>query len=253
MSNLASVTDCDQCLRDVDTRDGDHLVVADLFRAPVSDGHPLELTEHLMSKILLVLSSPRGEASHSSRVARELVRSLTTNDPAADVVVRDLAASPQPHLDGAFLAALHTDAASRTPEQAEAVAKADGLVAELLAADSIVIASAMINFGPASTLKSWFDNLLRAGVTFRYDESGPHGLVTGKKVYLVAANGGVYSEGPAKPFDFQVPYLKHLLGFMGMTDVEVITIEGVALGPDVAEKAVQAALERASSVVAMAA
>jgi FMN-dependent NADH-azoreductase len=203
-----------------------------------------------MSKILLVLSSPRGEASHSTRVARELVRSLTANDPAADVVVRDLAASPLPHLDGAFLAALHTDAASRTPEQAQAVAQSDGLVAELMAADTIVIASAMINFAPASTLKAWFDNLLRAGVTFRYDESGPHGLVTGKKVYLVTAQGNVYSQGPAKPFDFQVPYLKHLLGFMGMTDVEVIAIEGVALGPDVAEKAVQGALERVSSMPA---
>jgi FMN-dependent NADH-azoreductase len=206
-----------------------------------------------MSKILLVLSSPRGEASHSTRVARELVRSLTANEPGADVTERDVAAEPLPHLDGGFLAALHTDAASRTPEQAEAVARADGLVAELLAADTIVIASAMINFAPASTLKAWFDNLLRAGVTFRYDESGPHGLVTGKKVYLVAARGGVYSEGPAKPFDFQIPYLRHMLGFMGMTDVEVITIDGVALGPDVAEKAIQAALERVSSVPALAA
>jgi len=206
-----------------------------------------------MSKILLVLSSPRGEASHSTRVARELVRSLTANDPAADVVVRDLAASPLPHLDGGFLAALHTDAAGRTPEQAEAVARADSLVAELKAADTIVIASAMINFAPTSTLKSWFDNLLRAGVTFSYDETGPHGLVTGKKAYLVAAQGGIYSDGPGKPFDFQVPYLRHLLGFMGITDVEVVTIEGVVFGPDAAEKAVQAALDRVSSLPALAA
>ena len=206
-----------------------------------------------MNKILLVLSSPRGDASHSTRVARELVRSLTANDPTADVVVRDLAASPLPHLDGGFLAALHTDAAARTTAQAEAVAGADSLVAELLAAETLVIASAMINFAPASTLKSWFDNLLRAGVTFRYDEAGPQGLVTGKKVYVVAAQGNIYSQGPAKPFDFQVPYLKHVLGFMGMTDVEVIAIEGVAFGPDVAEKAVQAALERVSSVPALAA
>ena len=206
-----------------------------------------------MSKILLVLSSPRGEASHSTRVARELVRSLTANDPAADVTVRDLAAEPLPHLDGEFLGALQTDAAARTTAQTEAVALADGLVAELLAADTIVIATAMINFAPTSTLKAWFDNLLRAGVTFRYDESGPHGLVTGKKVYLVAAQGNVYSQGPAKPFDFQVPYLKHVLGFMCMTDVEVIAIEGVAFGPEMAEKAVQAALQRVSSVPALAA
>ena len=206
-----------------------------------------------MSKILLVLSSPRGEASHSTRVARELVGTLTKHDPAAEVTVRDLAAEPLPHLDGGLLAALGTDAASRTPAQAEAVARADGLVAELFAADTLVIASAMINFAPTSTLKAWFDRLLRAGVTFRYDESGAHGLVTGKKVYVVAAQGNVYSQGPAKPFDFQVPYLTHLLGFMGMTDVEVIAIEGVAFGPEMAEKAVQAALERVSAVPALAA
>lgn len=206
-----------------------------------------------MSKILLVLSSPRGEASHSTRVARELVRTLTANDPTADVTVRDLAAEPLPHLDGGLLAALHADPAARTPEQAEAVARADELTAELFAADTLVIASAMINFAPTSTLKAWFDQLLRAGVTFRYDESGPQGLVTGKKVYLVAAHGGVYSQGPAMSFDFQVPYLRHVLTFMGMTDVEVIAIEGVAFGPDVAEKAVQAALERASSIPALAA
>lgn len=206
-----------------------------------------------MSKILLVLSSPRGEASHSTRVARELVRNLTANEPAANVTVRDLAAEPLPHLDGGLLSALHVDAAARTPDQAQAIARADGLIAELFAAETIVIASAMINFAPTSTLKAWFDQLLRAGVTFRYDESGAHGLVTGKKVYLVTAQGNVYSQGPAKPYDFQVPYLKHVLGFMGMTDVEVIAIEGVALGPDVAEMAVQGALERVSSVPALAA
>lgn len=204
-----------------------------------------------MSKILLVLSSPRGEASHSTRVARELVGSLAASDPAADVTVRDLAAEPLPLLDGGLLAALGTEAAARTPEQAEAVAQSDSLVAELFAADTIVIASAMINFAPTSTLKTWFDHLLRAGVTFRYDESGPHGLVTGKKAYLVVAQGGVYSQGPAKPFDFQVPYLRHVLGFMGITDVEVIAIEGIAFGPEMAEKAVQAALERVSSMPAL--
>ncbi|MFM9858814.1 FMN-dependent NADH-azoreductase [Pseudoxanthobacter sp. M-2] len=204
-----------------------------------------------MCKILLVLSSPRGEASHSTRVARELVGSLTANDPGADVMVRDLAAEPLPHLDGGLLAALGTEAAARTPQQAEAVAQSDGLVAELFAADTIVIASAMINFAPTSTLKTWFDHLLRAGVTFRYDESGPRGLVKGKKAYLVVAQGGVYSQGPAKPFDFQVPYLRHVLGFMGITDVEVIAIEGIAFGPEMAEKAVQAALERVSSMPAL--
>lgn len=206
-----------------------------------------------MSKILLVLSSPRGDASYSTRVARALVGSLTAGDPMADVTIRDLAQAPLPHLDGELLAGLGADAAGRTAAQAEAVALSDALIAELKAADTIVIASAMINFAPTSTLKSWFDYLLRAGITFRYDESGAHGLVTGKRVHLVVAQGNVYSQGPAQPFDFQTPYLKHVLAFMGMTDVTVTAVEGVAFGPDVAEKAFAAALERASTVTALAA
>lgn len=206
-----------------------------------------------MSKILLILSSPRGEASYSTRVARELVRTLTAGDPAADVTIRDLAASPLPHLDGALLAALGTEAAKRTAAEAEAVALSDALIAELKAADTIVIASAMINFAPTSTLKAWFDFLLRAGETFRYDETGAHGLVTGKQVHLVVAQGNFYSTGPAKPFDFQVPYLTHLLAFMGMTDVEVHAIEGVAFGPEAAEKAFGAALQRVAALPPLAA
>jgi FMN-dependent NADH-azoreductase len=206
-----------------------------------------------MSKILLVLSSPRGDASYSTRVARRLVETLTAGDPNADVVVRDLATAPLPHLDGDLLAALGTEAGSRTVAQGEAVALSDALIAELTAADIIVIASAMINFAPTSTLKAWFDYLLRGGVTFRYDETGPHGLVTGKKVHLVVAQGNIYSQGPAQPFDFQVPYLKHVLGFIGMTDVEVTAVEGVAFGPDAAEKAFGAALARVATATALAA
>lgn len=206
-----------------------------------------------MSKTLLILSSPRGEASYSTRVARELVRTLTAGDPAADVTVRDLAAAPLPHLDGALLAALSTDEASRTPQQAAAVALSDKLIAELKAADTVVIASAMINFGPSSTLKGWFDHLLRAGQTFRYDDTGAHGLVLGKTAHLVVASGNVYSAGPAQPVDFQVPYLKHLLAFMGITDVTVHPVEGVAFGPEAAEKALAGALERVAALPAKAA
>lgn len=206
-----------------------------------------------MSKFLLILSSPRGEASYSTRVARELVRTLTAEEPAADVTIRDLAATPLAHLNGAMLAALGGDRGTLTAAQAEAIELSDTLIAELKAADTIVIASAMINFAPTSTLKAWFDYLLRAGETFRYDETGAHGLIDGKTVHLVVAQGNIYSDGPAKPFDFQVPYLKHLLGFMGMTDVKVTAVEGVAFGPEAAEKAVGAALERVSSRSALAA
>ncbi|HEY9345009.1 MAG TPA: FMN-dependent NADH-azoreductase [Inquilinus sp.] len=206
-----------------------------------------------MSRILFVTSSPRGAASLSTKVATALVDRLQAQSPGASVVHRDLAAQPLPHIGEDFLAAQALPAETRSPAQQAALALSETLVQELFAADTIVIASAMINFGLASTLKSWFDYLLRAGVTFRYDETGVHGLVSGKKVYLVEARGGVYSEGPYKPFDFQEPYLRHVFGFIGLTDVESIAIEGVNYGPDVAEKAVAGALDKVSTITARAA
>ncbi|MGO1080206.1 FMN-dependent NADH-azoreductase [Inquilinus sp. CA228] len=206
-----------------------------------------------MSRILFVTSSPRGAASLSTKVATALVDRLQAQSPGGAVVRRDLAAQPLPHIGEDFLAAQALPAEARSPAQQAALALSDKLVQEVFAADTIVIASAMINFGLASTLKSWFDYLLRAGATFRYDETGVHGLVTGKKAYLVEARGGVYSEGPSKPFDFQEPYLRHLLGFIGVTDVEAIAVEGVAYGPDVAEKAVAGALDKVSTITARAA
>ena len=119
------------------------------------------------------------------------------------------------------------------------LARSDTLVDELLAADVIVIAAPMINFTIPSNLKTWIDYVARAGRTFRYPEKGPEGLVTGKQVILAVARGGVYADNAA--LDFQVPYLKSVLGFLGMTDVEVIEVEGTAFGPDAAEKAVAAA------------
>ncbi|MGK9233795.1 FMN-dependent NADH-azoreductase [Inquilinus limosus] len=206
-----------------------------------------------MSRILFVTSSPRGAASLSTKVATALVDRLQAQSPDAAVVRRDLAAQPLPHIGEDFLAAQALPAEARSPAQQTALALSDTLVQELFAADVIVIASSMINFGPASTLKSWFDYLLRAGVTFRYGETGAEGLVTGKKVYLIQARGGVYSEGPSKPFDFQEPFLRHLLGFVGLTDVEAIAVEGVAFGPEAAEKAVAGALDRVSTITAQAA
>lgn len=136
-----------------------------------------------------------------------------------------------------------------TPEQAEAVAVAQELVNELKAADIVVLGSGMINFGPSSQLKAWFDHVTWPRVTFGYSDTGPKGLLTGKKVYLVTAAGGVFSEGVWAQFDFQTNYLLHMLGFIGLTDVEVIRVEGTVSGPDVAktvientEKAVQAVL-----------
>ena len=192
--------------------------------------------------ILLITSSPRQTSSLSSKVALELVEHLKREQPGAKVTVRDLARDPPPHIGDDFAAArmLRTEPSS---EQQKALALSDALIDELKAADTIVIASGMINFSLPTTLKSWFDYIIRPGKTFRYTPEGrAEGLVKGKIAYLVEARGGIYSQGALKAFDFQEPYLKLLLGFIGITEVEIIRVEGVALGPAVMEKAVTDAI-----------
>ena len=189
--------------------------------------------------ILHISSSSRGSASYSNRVAHQVLDELTRRNPGATVALRDLARDPMPHIDDDFVAATKSPAGPQTAAQRAQLAQSDALVDELLGADMVVIAAPMINFTIPSTLKSWVDYVARAGRTFRYSEKGPEGLVTGKQVILVVARGGVYAGNPA--LDFQVPYLKSVLGFLGMTDVEVIEVEGTAFGPDAAEKAVAAA------------
>ena len=201
-----------------------------------------------MSNILLVTSSPRGAASHSSRLARSLAERLASGEAGSKLVIRDLSREPLPHIGEDFVTAQATPAAQRSAAQSAAVALSDRLIAEVQAADVLVIASAMINFGIASTLKTYIDHLLRAGSTFRYTENGPEGLVKGKKAYIVQASGGVYSQGPLQAYNFQDTYLKRVLGFIGISDVEVISIEGIALGAEAAEKALQAAAGRVSSI-----
>jgi FMN-dependent NADH-azoreductase len=198
-----------------------------------------------MSNILFLTSSPRGSASYSSQVALALLRKLRDSEPSAEVVVRDLARTPLPHIDDDFMAATRSADGPQTAAQKATAVQSDALVDELIAADTVVIAAPMINFTIPSTLKTWIDYVARAGRTFSYSESGPKGLVTGKRVYLVVARGGVYSD--KKQFDFQVPYLRHVLGFLGMTDVEVIDIEGTAFGPQAAERAVASVLATAGT------
>jgi FMN-dependent NADH-azoreductase len=189
--------------------------------------------------ILHIVSSPRGSASYSNRVAARALDELRTRDPGASVTTRDLARDPLPHIDEDFVAATRSAEGPQTETQRAQLALSNTLVDELLAADVVVIATPMINFTIPSNLKTWVDYVARAGRTFSYSEAGPKGLVTGKQVILVAARGGVYAGNPA--LDFQVPYLKGVLAFLGMTDVEVLEVEGTAYGPEIAEKAVEAA------------
>ncbi|CDZ51585.1 FMN-dependent NADH-azoreductase [Neorhizobium galegae] len=197
-----------------------------------------------MSSILLVTSSPRGDDSLSSKVAHDLANELSARDNGTSVVHRDLGANPIPHLDSVTTSAIRKPATDRTPAEAAAADYSDKLVAELMAADTVVIATGLINFNIYSTLKSWIDNIARAGQTFRYTAEGPEGLAKGKKVYVVLASGGVYSEGPATGMNHAVPYLTTVLGFLGMTDMEVIYVEGLAFGPEAAEKAIASAQQR---------
>ncbi|MBS1211270.1 MAG: dehydrogenase [Proteobacteria bacterium] len=183
--------------------------------------------------ILQINASARREGANSTRVANSVVDRLKAANPGAQVTLRDLAVTPHPVLDETALGALFTPVDQRTPEQAARVALDDALIAELQAHDTLVLGVPMYNFGVPVQLKSWIDAIARVGVTFRYTEKGPEGLLKGKKVYVALARGGLYRDTDK---DAQVPYLKNVLGFLGMTDVSFIYAEGLAMGPAAAEK-----------------
>ena len=182
--------------------------------------------------ILQINTSPRPGA-HSTRLADRITARLQAAHPEASLTLRDLAAAPIPFIDGATLGALFTPAADRTSDQAALVAAHDAEIAAVQAADVLVLGVPMYNFGIPVQLKSWIDAICRAGVTFRYTANGPEGLLTGKKVYVALARGGKYRDTAA---DTQVPYLKVVLGFLGMSEVEFIYAEGMAMGADGIEK-----------------
>lgn len=183
--------------------------------------------------ILQINSSARAEGSHSTQLANALVQRLLETTSGAEVKVRDLGRNPHPILDETALQALFTPADQRNAEQQARVALDDALIAEIQAADVVVLGAPMYNFGISAQLKNWIDAISRAQVTFRYTANGPEGLLTGKKVYVVLTRGGLYRNTPN---DTQMPYLKTFFGFLGMTDVEFVYAEGLAMGPD-AEKA----------------
>lgn len=182
--------------------------------------------------ILQLNSSVRGAQSESIRVANAITAKLLAANPGATVKVRDLVADKHPILDEATLGALFTPADQRTPEQAARVAKDDALIAEAQAADVIVMGAPMYNFAMPVQLKGWFDAVARAGVTFRYTEAGPEGLLKNKKVYVAAARGGVYPAG-ADPL---VPQIVTLLNFLGMSDHTFVYSAAQAMGPEAAAK-----------------
>ena len=181
--------------------------------------------------ILQINASARRDGANSTRVADQITARLQAANPGATLTLRDLAVTPHPLLDEAALGALFTPADARSPEQAARVALDDALIAEIQAHDTVVLGVPMYNFGVPVQLKSWIDAIARAGVTFRYTATGPEGLLTGKTVYVALARGGLYRDTPN---DSQVPYLKSVLGFLGLTDVRFIYAEGLAMGPEAA-------------------
>jgi FMN-dependent NADH-azoreductase len=191
--------------------------------------------------VLQINSSARREASHSTRLANRIVRRLRDANPDATLTVRDLGLKPHPVLDEAALGALFTPASQRTPEQAARVALDDALIAEIQAADVVVLGVPMYNFGVPASLKNWIDAIARAGVTFRYSEKGPEGLLKGKKVYVALTRGGKYRDTPA---DSQVPYLKTVFSFLGLTDVAFVYAEGLNFGADAEQMAINSAYQQ---------
>ncbi|KAA0943975.1 MULTISPECIES: NAD(P)H-dependent oxidoreductase [unclassified Pseudomonas] len=189
-------------------------------------------------KILQINASARSAGANSTRLADSITARLKEQNPAALVELRDLASDPHPVLDDAALTALFTPAESRTEDQAARVALDDALIAQVQSVDAIVLGVPMYNFGVPVQLKTWLDAIARAGVTFRYTENGPEGLLKGKKVYVALARGGKYRDTPA---DSQVPYLKTIFGFLGLTDVAFVYVEGLAMGAEGAEQAFAAA------------
>ncbi|ADJ63626.1 FMN-dependent NADH-azoreductase [Herbaspirillum seropedicae] len=194
-----------------------------------------------MSTLLHIDSSARSGGSISRQLTASFVSQWQAKNPGGKVVHRDLAANALPHLSESMLGAYFTPADARSAEQAEVIKQSDALVDELLAADTIVIGVPMYNFAPPSTLKAWIDHVFRAGRTFKYTETGPVGLVTGKKAVIILSRGGMYSEGPMEALDFQGKYLKSALGFIGITDVELVVAEGVSMGEEAAKQAVASA------------
>jgi FMN-dependent NADH-azoreductase len=193
-----------------------------------------------MSKVLVLNSSALGGASVSSQLVQDVLAELRARDPRLIVTVRDLGANPIPHLNFDSATALR-GAAPGNEAQATAQELSDTLIAELKAADTIVIGAPMYNFGIPSTLKAWFDYVLRAGITFRYTEAGPVGLLEGKRAIVIESRGGYYSEGATKVLDSQEPHLKTLLGFVGIKDTTFIRVEKLAFGPEARQQALDGA------------
>jgi FMN-dependent NADH-azoreductase len=197
--------------------------------------------EMAMTQVLQLNTSIYSEAGQSTRFANEFTDALRAGG--AQITKRDLAQEPVPHLDAARFQAFLAKPEQRSAEQQAVAAHSDRLIAELRAADVVVLGLPMYNFGVPSQLKSYFDHVARAGHTFRYTEKGPVGLLGGKKAYVFATRGGLYA---GTPLDTQTSYVRDFLRFLGIDDVDFVYAEGLAIN----EASRQSAIARARTAIA---
>jgi FMN-dependent NADH-azoreductase len=197
-----------------------------------------------MTTLLQIKASISHDSGQSSRLANQFVAAYRSSHHDAKLIVREVAAvDPVPHLNGERFGAFITKPEERTSEQHSVVAYSDALIEELKQAEVIVLGLPMYNFGVPSQLKAYFDHIARAGITFQYTATGPVGLLTGKKVYVFAARGGLYA---GSPLDTQTGYVRDFLAFLGMKDVQFVYAEGLAVSPESRE----AGLSKAAAEIA---
>jgi FMN-dependent NADH-azoreductase len=198
-----------------------------------------------MSRVLIIESSARQQDSVSRQLTQTFISQWQTAHPNDSITVRDLAVNPVPHLDINLLGGWMKPAEQRNDLEQVSLERSNQLTDELLAADVLVMAAPMYNFAIPSTLKAWLDHVLRAGVTFKYTDTGPQGLLSGKRAYVLTARGGIYAGSPA---DHQEPYLRQVMAFIGIHDVTFIHAEGMNLGGDFQEKGLSQANAKLSLV-----
>ncbi|MGZ0786990.1 FMN-dependent NADH-azoreductase [Pseudomonas sp. TKO26] len=198
-----------------------------------------------MSRVLIIESSARQQDSVSRQLTQTFIQQWQAAHPGDSITVRDLARNPVPHLDANLLGGWMKPAEQRSAAEQDSLQRSNELTEELLAADVLVLAAPMYNFAIPSTLKAWLDHVLRAGVTFKYTDTGPQGLLTGKRAYVLTARGGIYAGSSA---DHQEPYLRQVMGFIGIHDVEFIHAEGLNMGGDFHEKGLNQANAKLAQV-----
>lgn len=198
-----------------------------------------------MATLLHIKSSIFGDGGKSSQLAADFIHQWQEKQPESNVVVRDLINNATPHLDADIVTALMTPEADRSSAQQTVAAYSDQLINEIRQADLIVIGVPMYNFGIPSQMKAYFDQLARAGVTFKYTDQGPIGLLDDKPVYLFATRGGLYRDSGA---DFQIPFMTQFLNFIGLKNIDIIYAEGLNMG-DIAETSLAEAKQHIAHVI----